>query len=199
MHKTAIALALLANIGTAFAAEKTGPYIYGNIGGINSLETSAGKTVAGPIEAVTGANLVKGNASTMAFEVGTGFRVNNNFSIEAGYNQSGQFRNEDIGSIKSRALRLSALAIAPIGDSFEVYGKASILGIQDNFKSSTATLSDSKTHKTAFGLGVGAAYHINKSVSIKTEVEYMRSFKQNNPLFEKDDKIGATIGLNYYF
>lgn len=200
MHKTAIALALLANIGTAFAAEKTGPYIYGNIGGTNSPQKLSDKTTDTLGSILFRANPENsGNSSTISFEIGTGYRVNNNFAIEAGYYQTGKFRNKELGDLNSRALRLSGLAIAPIGENFEVYGKASLYGVQDKFSSHIAQIDSSKTHKMAYSLGVGAAYHINKSVSIKTELDYMQSFKQKSPMFKKDNRINFNVGLNYHF
>lgn len=204
MHKTAIALALLANIGTAFAAEKTGPYMYGNIGGTMSPEkfgdNFSNTFVDALFSSINGQKTESdGNSSTIAFEVGAGYRVNNNFAVEAGYYHTGKFKNPKLGDLDSRALRLSGLAIAPIGESFELYGKASLYGVQEKFSSHTAQVESSKTHKMAYSLGVGAAYHVNKSVSIKTELDYMQSFKQKNPMFKKDGKYNFNVGLNYHF
>lgn len=156
------------------------------------------------------------------WKVYAGYRVNENFAIEAGYTRLGKFGYqgsfdfyitgydyEGSASLKGRAKAwtLSALGIVPLGQQFELFGKlglarwdvkttANITVNQDGDSYSESTSVSKKG--TGLNFGLGAVYKFNANLGIRAEWERFNDVGKEDVTGKSDIDL-LSIGLMYSF
>jgi len=178
MKKTAMAIALLAGLAAApaFAQSPVAPSWYAGFGlGVGNLGKSG--------QDLTGLSNVTLDDSDTTYTLRLGYRFNPFFAVEGGYYDLGQYSFSGksgattvTGSGKAKSFGLSAVAIAPLSDVFELYGRVGIeqseIKLNANTTLATANASDKQTGAT---YGVGGRYAINKNVG--AFLEWMKNDK----------------------
>lgn len=102
-----------------------------------------------------------------------GYQYNKNLAVEAKYTSAGKWEISPGGSgdIKNDVFSLAAVGIAPINDSFSVYGKLGIASTKSKVSGGlTASLQD--TRRTAATAGVGVQYNVTPAVGIRFGYDY---------------------------
>lgn len=131
-----------------------------------------------------------------AFKLSTGAMMNPNFGVELGYNHMGK-TNRAGGTTKAQGVDLAAIAKAPLGNSFDIFGK---LGTTYGFtRTSSAVGSGVQGGKeNGFGLlyGVGASYYFTPQVAAVLELE-SRDFRFAGT--GRDSVRATTVGLQYRY
>lgn len=94
-----------------------------------------------------------------------GYRVNENFAIEATVRNMGNWDTSS-GKLSANSLSASVLAIAPLGDAFALYGR---LGYARNSLDLTKNSSITSVHENKALFGIGGNYSINKHVMLRVE------------------------------
>ena len=96
-----------------------------------------------------------------------GYQYNKNLAVEAKYTGGGKWVNAaGTGDVKNDAFALVAVGIAPMTDSFSLYGKLGIASNQTKV-SNTAVMGVQDTRRTAATYGVGAQYNATPTVGIR--------------------------------
>ena len=96
-----------------------------------------------------------------------GYQYNKNLAVEGKYTGGGKWVNAaGTGDVKNDAFAFAVVGIAPINDSFSLYGK---LGIASNKSkvSNQAVMGVQDTRRTAATYGVGAQYNATPTVGIR--------------------------------
>ena len=96
-----------------------------------------------------------------------GYQYNKNLAVEVKYTGTGKYQvSGNLGEFKGDAFDLAVVGIAPINDSFSVYGK---LGIASNNMKVSGTMATAyqDTRRTAATYGVGAQYNATPTVGIR--------------------------------
>jgi len=178
MKKLLIASVLIAAGSSAFAAD-TGNYVFGNLGASGSQWTLSDG--AANRAGVGSTKVNSDDASDSMVEIGVGQRINDNFAVEGSYlRHGGAIGLNGAGSLDYDSFRAAALGIIPVNDKFEVYGKVSANYLRSKFHSSNAALASSKDDTVGLGLGVGAAYKLNKQVSLRAEYETLGNIEHKD-------------------
>ena len=114
-----------------------------------------------------------------------GYQYNKNFAVEAKYTGTGKWEPSPAGTgdIKSDAFALVAVGIAPINDSFSLYGK---LGVASNKTKVSGALAatNQDTSRTKETYGVGAQYNATPTVGVRLGYDHYRG--------QVDSKAGGT-------
>ena len=196
MKKLLIASVLIAAGSTAYAAD-TGNYVFGNLGASNNQWTL--KDGAANRAGVSSTKVSDDDASEGLVELGVGKRINDNFAVEGSYLRQGDGTAlNGAGKLDYDAFRAAALGIIPVNDQFEVYGKVSANYIRSKFTSSNAALESSKDNTVGLGLGVGAAYKLNKQVSLRAEYEGIGNIEHKD-ITDTAPAAALKVGMTYLF
>lgn len=211
MKKTAILIALLSATGIA-CAQQSNFYVVGSVG--QSSVDMAG--TAGPALVAAGATAVSSSLDKKdtTWALGAGYKLNQNFAVEAAYLDMGKFTSKASGTIgvntvgingewKGSGLGLSALGILPISADFSVFGRAGVTytelkakaeGTRNGAVTATAT---EKCREFVPTLGLGAEYSLTKNIAIRAE--YDRYFDVGNDKTREADADSITVGLKIGF
>ncbi|MFA6904001.1 MAG: OmpA family protein [Gallionellaceae bacterium] len=199
--KTVGTLGLLgcAVITSAFAAEdESFWYIGGNIG------QSRAKIDEARIVTPT-LNSISIDDRDTAYKLLGGYQFSDNFSVEGGYFDLGQFSyvasttppataGTKSGSIKLNGLNIDAVGMLPLTEKFSAFGRLGLIyaQAQDSFSSTGAApaVTNPSPSKTAanYKLGVGLQYDFSKALGMRVEAERYRI----------DDAIGNTGDVDMY-
>ncbi|HQS58438.1 MAG: hypothetical protein B7Y56_12330 [Gallionellales bacterium 35-53-114] len=201
--KTVSALGLLgcAVINSAYAAEERDEsfwYIGGNIG------QSRAKIDEARIVTPT-LNSISIDDRDTAYKLLGGYQFNDNFSVEGGYFDLGQFSyvasttppataGTKSGSIKLNGLNIDAVGMLPLTERFSAFGRLGLIyaQAQDSFSSTGAApaVTNPSPSKTAanYKLGLGLQYDFSKALGMRVEAERYRI----------DDAIGNTGDVDMY-
>ncbi len=153
---------------------------------------SNGKWYAG---AAVGSSHVKDDASdkefsivrdstTTGYKLYAGYQIMTNVAIEGAYTNLGKEKfswrysptESGAGTIKVKALSLSAIAIVPLPGSFSAFAKLGVASLNTNYNESWSqtgyaeTLSEKKS-KTVAHYGAGITYPLQEGVAIRAEFE----------------------------
>lgn len=196
MKKLLVAALLTAATGSAFAAE-SGDYVFGNIG-ISSNQWTL-KDGAANKAGVANRKVQDDDAGSGLFEIGAGRRLNDNFAVEGSYLRHGSAnRLAGAGTLDYDTFRVAALGIIPVNEQFDVYGKVSANYIRSTFTSSSNALSGSKDNSLGMGLGIGAAYHVNKALTARVEYEGIGNIHHQD-ITDSAPVAALKLGLGYRF
>lgn len=142
---------------------------------ISALALSASAAHAG---GYVGAAIGQTNVDTsgfddpISFSISGGYRIHNNFAVEASYINLGESDNDlaPVWTLEADGFNLSVVGIAPISEQWELYGK---LGMflwdftleEENF----GTLAADDGSDISFG--VGASFKMSDALSIAAEYQ----------------------------
>lgn len=190
MNKTFITIALMAgSIGAAQAAQP-GAYVFG-LGGMH-LDKYQEKFTA-KLGKVAASDSISSRAGYG--ELGAGYRVSDYLATEVSlYGDFGKQKDSPatLGktfSNNSFGAKIGVLGMLPLGERFDVYGKAAlgygrITVFNENKFSETGSvdgapvavsgqkIEDRKKWKLTPSLGMGAIYRFNKNLAVRAEYEY---------------------------
>lgn len=128
-----------------------------------------------------GSTAITDLSSKVGFGGYVGYKINENFAVEAGAQSLGKFSVAGT-DVKASAYNVSVLAGVPIDPKISVYGR---LG----YGSLTATANGNSSVDTNSALyGAGARYHLNQNLAIRGEYTRLAS-----------DTGTFAVGLQYSF
>lgn len=128
-----------------------------------------------------GSTAITDLSSKVGFGGYVGYKINENFAVEAGAQSLGKFSVAGT-DVKASAYNVSVLAGVPIDPKISVYGR---LG----YGSLTATANGNSSADTNSALyGAGARYHVNQNLAIRGEYTRLAS-----------DTGTFAVGLQYSF
>ncbi len=144
------------------------------------------------------------------YKIFGGYKFNNNFALEAGSFDLGQFGYTATtvpagtldGSIKIKGLNFDALGIAPLGDKLSAFGRLGLqyAQVKDSFTGTgaVATPYDSNPRKRAFNYkaGFGLQYDFTESVGLRGEWE---RYRINDAVGSRGDIDMLSVGLVVQF
>jgi OOP family OmpA-OmpF porin len=173
--KIVTAIALVAGLAAAPAFAQS--WYAGFGAGVGNLNKSGSD--------LTGLNNAQVDDTDTTYTVRLGYRFNPYFAVEGGYYDLGKYGFSGStggvnvsGSAKAKSMGLSAVGIAPLGNSFELYGRLGIeqseLKANANTTLATASESDKQTGAT---YGFGGRYLVSKQVGVFAE--WMKNDKIN--------------------
>lgn len=137
------------------------------------------------------------NDSDTTYTVRIGYRFSPYLALEGGYYDLGHYQFDGTsgsttisGSAKAKSFGISAVAIAPLGDAFELYGRVGIATSELKVNANAAIVSvDAADKHTEATYGIGARYNITRNVSLFAE--WMKNDK-----IEVDSYLG---GIDFRF
>lgn len=196
MKKVVISAALLAASIGAQAAEP-GPYVFG-MGGMH-LDKYKEQLKKGD----TFENSVKSNAAYG--ELGVGYRLSEFLAAEASVYMNSAKKNEfQQTSNRTFGAKVGMLAMFPLSDRVDVYGKGSlnygrlksldIAATGEGDKRNITSVEEQNKWKLMPSLGFGAIYHFNKNLAMRAEYEY--TFGSKKSISEKGSYKGKK-GLSF--
>lgn len=162
----ALALCLSTAANAQGAGDREGFYVFGGVGAaMTQWDAKRSSLPAGQKRSQdkTGASLV----------LGGGYRFNQYFALEGSYHDMfSEVSRRGVGDYDTRSLQLSALGIVPIGERFEVFGKASLGRARNEFSPVRGAVGLSKASESVniASLGVGANYWFNDRFAARLEL-----------------------------
>ncbi|WP_434656974.1 outer membrane protein [Chromobacterium violaceum] len=186
--KKIIAASVLSLAALSAHAAEQGAYLFGNLG-YNFAKPKKLDTQG--VEGLSASH----SAAGASWELGGGYRFNDHFALEASYADFGKAKtsvaahtddiNGNVGvSLEATALRLAAVGILPVTSELELFGKVTLNQMYFNASANasasipalgfeTAGSGSEKQNRLRPGIGLGAAYKINKQLSLRGEYEYV--------------------------
>lgn len=195
----AFALSLSAAAHAQGADAREGFYVFGGVGATTS-QWDARRTALPPGQKRSQ------DKSGSSYVLGGGYRFNRYFAVEGSYHDMfGEVSRRGLGDYDTRALQLSALGILPIGERFELFGKASLGRARNQFSPArgAAGLSKASESVNVASLGIGANYHFNDRFALRMDLTGLSktdggSFRRKSGI--DDIKTGeASLSLMYRF
>ncbi|WP_447595473.1 outer membrane beta-barrel protein [Stenotrophomonas rhizophila] len=122
----------------------------------------------------------------LGYTLGTGYRLNNYLAVEADfYGQAGNRKNSSTrtgdasngrnGSVKNRAYTVSGLAIMPLGDHVELFGRAGVGRMNTSFTAATGSnLGKARSSGMATQFGAGANVYVGDNSFLRAEWTTLR-------------------------
>jgi OOP family OmpA-OmpF porin len=124
------------------------------------------------------------DSTATGYKLYAGYQIMPNMAIEGAYTDVGKEKfawrysatESGAGTIKVKALSLSAIAIAPLSGNFSAFAKLGVANLNTNYNESwsqtgyAATLSEKKS-KTVAHYGAGITYALKKGLAIRAEFE----------------------------
>lgn len=162
----ALSLALVTTAAHASPADREGLYVYGGLGKTHAI----GKVPAA--DAAPGTKR-KQRSSGTSYSVGAGYRFNPFLAAEGSFdNTVGNRRSKDPGTanLSSRSLTLGGLALIPIGDHVELFGKVAVGSRQQSFLPPKGTeIKTTRQRKFATTPSVGANVYLTDALALRAE------------------------------
>jgi OOP family OmpA-OmpF porin len=133
MKQVAVALITLSAASTVFAADDSGAYILGAVGVSRvSIDKAAFDDTLNSVP-VTGLSSTTDERDT-GYKLQLGYKLNQNFAIEGGYVDLGEFAyNASFtggtakATVKASGWNLVAMGILPLGDTYSLLGRAGMI------------------------------------------------------------------------
>ncbi|PND37342.1 hypothetical protein C1O66_07230 [Paucibacter aquatile] len=146
-----------------------------------------------------GSTKFKGNGESdtkTGFGATVGYQLNTNVAFEASVRRLGSAKDSGV-KLSVNAIQLSALGIAPINNEFSLFAR---LGVSRNSLDFTVNSAEVSFHKTKAFFGLGAAYQIDKALSLRAEYANLGNNKVDVAGVPLESKIHQfNLGLNYAF
>lgn len=185
MKRTAIALALSLAAGAA-AAQEAGFYLGASVG---TSKISSGGCDEGPLPAG-----ISCDDTANTYKVFGGYQFNPNLALEAGYTDKlGRLELAGFGQTveaSARAFELVLVPALPLNEHFSIYAK---LGVY----AATSEVRTTEESNTGGTLGLGVAWHINKSFTARAD--WQRYAKVGGDTIGEADFDTFNIGILYRF
>jgi OOP family OmpA-OmpF porin len=148
--------------------------------------------------------------SDLAYKLFGGYQLNDNFAIEAGYFDLGQFsytattvpKGTLNGKINLKGVNLDLVGFLPLSEKFSAFARvgANYARAEDTFSSSGAVSvpTDATPTKTAthYKAGVGLQYDLSRSVGLRAEAE---RYRIDDAVGNQGDINMFSLGLVYRF
>jgi OOP family OmpA-OmpF porin len=188
MKKTALAALVLAVLGAAPAMAQTtsGNWYLGLGAGVGDLDRSG-------VDLAPLANPQLDDTDT-TYTVRGGYRFSPYFALELGYYDLGKYAfsggvgsTTATGSVKAKSWGLSAVAIAPFTDAFDIYGRVGIA--QSELKANAGVLGltlDEQDKQTEATYAVGGRWNATKELGVFAEWMKNDKIKVDSYLFGVD-------------
>ena len=155
-------------------------------------------------------NVISNNKKDLGYKIFGGYQFNQNFALEAGYFNLGEFgyRATTVptgtltGNIKIQGVNIDVLGIIPFTERFSAFGR---LGVQyaeakDHFSSTGAVATPSNPNPsksdTNYKAGVGIQYNFTQSLGMRAEAE---RYRIDDAVGKKGDINLFSLGLVYRF
>lgn len=187
MRKGSIAVLLAGLLSASAFAADNGFYIGAGVGGAK-YDLGAGDL-----------GLTTGNVddTDTGYKIFGGYNFNKNIGLELAYVDLGDVSfNGTVGATAvngggdTQGFNISAVFTAPINDRFSIFGKVGAFAWDADFNANSAAVRATGSGSgTDFSAGLGAAYHLNRNVSLRTEYE----------CFDDVDASLWTVGVAYKF
>ena len=130
----------------------------------------------------------------LSYKVFGGYQLNDNFALEAGYTNLGNFNYGSGPELDLSVAYLAAKGSIPLGESFSVYGKLGVA--RHGQKVSGIGAVDGSYHKVKAMFGVGTAYKLTENVSLTAEVVNYGTVKNRVGVIKARK---FELGVNYSF
>lgn len=146
--------------------------------------------------------------SDLGYKLFGGYQFNENFALEGGYFNLGEFdyslytaTGSAAGNIEIMGLNLDAVAILPITDDFSAFARVGAIyaRAKDSFGTSgtiSMTDTDPKESDFRYKFGAGLEYSITDAVGVRLEAE---RYRINDAVGNNGDINLFSIGLTYRF
>jgi OOP family OmpA-OmpF porin len=152
----------------------------------------------------------------LAGRIALGYQFNPNFALEAGYLRLAKAKLDGLGEgefpvtlkLQQNLVDLVAKGIVPIGDKFNLYGKAGLAyintdiqaGTKDDNGNTSVSFDLNKSlnvnrHELAPEVALGVSYDITPNVSIDTSWTHIQPIGKNRP--GNIDFIAVGLGYNF--
>ncbi|MDD2915208.1 MAG: OmpA family protein [Gallionella sp.] len=154
------------------------------------------------------ASIIDDNRAS-AYKLFGGYLVNQNFALEGGYFDLGQFgytatilapAGTLTGKIKLRGVNIDAVGILPMTEQFSAFGRVGLIYAQarDNFTSTGAIAMPANPSpsesKINYKFGAGLQYNLTESLGMRAEAE---RYRINDAVGNKGDINMYSLGLVY--
>ncbi len=207
-NNIAVAVAMLAMLGTAGAAQAADPgwYVFGGVGQMSSgTDQSDLDSTLAAVGASGGSSSIS-NATIVSAELG--YRISKYCGVEGGfvgsvsdekYSASISGANVDV-NLRTTGAKIVAVGLLPLGPQFDLFGKAGAATVHTSASVSasngfsSASSNDSGT-KTDLTYGVGAAWNATGNLAVRVDAD-----RYTLALSGGTSKRNAyTIGVQYRF
>ncbi len=162
----ALSLALVATTAQASPADREGAYVYGGLG-----KTQASWKI--PAADVAPGTKRKQRSSGASYSVGAGYRFSPFLAAEGSFdNTIGNRRSKDPGTanFSSRSLNVGGLALMPIGERVELFGKVAVGSRQQSFLPPKGTdVKTTRQSKFATTPSAGANVYLTDALALRAE------------------------------
>lgn len=186
MKNTILFAMIAAAVAAPLAAQAEGAYIGGNVGRSEQKIDVARQSL---------------KESTTAFKIYGGYNYTQNFGVEAGYADLREASISGGGATatsKPRALYVAATGTLPVNEQFSVFGKLGVSANRTKIGARYTGFNESVTdNQTSPFIGVGAAYVLNKNVSLVAEYENFGKVAKDGSDSVKADLL--SVGVRYAF
>lgn len=209
MKKVAVALIALSAASTVFAADDSGAYILGAVGVTKSSIDKTSFDDALTSVGVTGLSSSTDETDT-GYKLQLGYKFNPNFAIEGGYVRLGKFKYDATftggtanATVKADGWNIVAMGILPVGDTYSLLGRLGAIRAKvDATASATgpggSALDNVDATENNFTYGLGVAYNMSKSTSIRIDYDRYAKLGDNSSTGEGDADL-YSLGVGYKF
>lgn len=195
----ALSLALVTTAAHASPADREGAYVYGGIGKMHSN----GKIPAA--DASPGSKRKQRSSST-GYSVGAGYRFSPFLAAEGSFdNTLGNRRSKDAGktNLSSRAFTVGGVALVPIGDHVELFGKVAVGSRQQSFLPPKASeMKTTRQTKFATTPSIGANVYLTDALALRAEYSIPLSVNKKVQQAAGQEKMRFNtwnVGMSYAF
>ena len=209
MKQVAAALIALSAASSVFAADDSGAYILGAVGVSNVAIDKA--SIDDDLTAVGVTGLVSTtDERDTGYKLQLGYKLNQNFAIEGGYVDLGEFTFDATftGGIAKETAKASgwnivAMGILPLGDTYSLLGRLGAIRAKvDATASATgpggSALANVNATQNSFTYGLGVAYNMSKSTSIRVDYDRYSKLGDKNSTGEGDvDLYSLAVGYKF--
>jgi OOP family OmpA-OmpF porin len=186
MKQIIVSALITAALAAPLAAQAETAYVGGNIGRAEQKLDVAGYST---------------KDNTTGYKLVGGVEYTKNFGLEVGYADLREVSISGNGArlaSKPQVFYVAGTATLPIDEQFSVFGKAGIATAHTKISASMPGFSTSGTDNETTGvIGVGAAFQVNKNVSIVAEYEYFGKVAKDEDASLKASLL--SVGVRYKF
>ena len=155
-------------------------------------------------------NAISNNKKDLGYKIFGGYQFNQNFALEAGYFNLGEFGYRATtsptgtltGNIKIQGINIDVLGIIPFTEKFSAFGRVGVqyAEAKDHFSSTGAVATPSNPNPsksdTNYKAGVGIQYNFTQSLGMRAEAE---RYRIDDAVGKKGDINLFSLGLVYRF